>query len=446
MSASALCAMFALLTQGLPQSLPPSSPAHGLTFASDVELPTGYGLVGEREIEPYAMFAPISNGRTLVFDGLHVDVIGALGQLERRVATLPSFCFPSFVVADPTLPRAWIAESTHDAVLAVDLVSGAVTALASIHFAYDATYESPTSLLVSASPCGFSCGTELIRLDVASGFATTLADLGGASGPVAIDASGGLLYAFQASAIPLPGQIGIAGWSAALLASGHALDATNATKRVTGLDGAGAMDCDRRGGHLFVAQSRFNGPSEILEIDASGRVVASFAHTARWISNVKVEELDVASGPHGVMQPLQPRGARLHWLETDFTTFPARTLQRAIEPVRPRAWIERPAVGAPLLHLAGAPAFARVTLRSASLGGHGLVETPRAQGDAIVFTVPELVGAPGLELRADAEGEIELALSAAPNGAPTTIGGRVHQFFVHAGRGAFPGSSNPVPE
>ena len=47
-------------------------------------------------------------------------------------------------------------------------------------------------MLVSAGTCGFGCGNDLVRLDLTSGQATFLANLVGASGPLALSDSGDL--------------------------------------------------------------------------------------------------------------------------------------------------------------------------------------------------------------------------------------------------------------
>lgn len=374
----------------------------------------GWTPLGSFEVPAYSVVAPLENSRTLVFDGEHVDVYDAVGAIERRVCTTGAFRFPSFVVADEATGRAWVAESSLDAVWEVDLVSGSFAQVASIHFGYAAAVESATSLVITASPCGFSCGADLIRLDLATHALTTLGHVPGASGPVAFDAAGGLLYGFEADVVPLPGELWIGRWSAAQLASGAPLLAQTATKLAGEIDGNSSMAYDERSGHVFFAETDFFGGSELVELDAQGRRVGVVASSPAYVSNLACVAV-ATNGPAGALQAYQPRGMRLAWLETDFSLTPARTFLRTAEPARPRLGVRSFANGRVELSITGAPPRSIAVVGFVPMAGAVLPEALVATDPARVFSALPALGVNAPRGATDLDGAVVLSTRGLPH-------------------------------
>ena len=375
----------------------------------------GYASLGARDIPAYSVIAPLAGHRTLVFDGEHFDVLDPAGALQRRLATLPAFVFPSFVAVAPSGFVAYAGESSNDALLRVDLVAGTATQVASLRFNFAACFAAPDELWISAAPCGWSCGSELHALDLATHSLTLRGQLTGASGPVTVTGAGELLYGFQANVVPQPGELWIGKWSASQLANAPLLTPMNATKFARDLDGISSIAADTRGGHVFATVavgSGFGNPYEIVELDARGerRLVAPAAGTYR--SNLVVEHVD---GP-GALQPFQPRGARLHWVETDFTVSPARSTHHVLEPARPNARIELASTGRRVLRVTGAPANARVSIAMARLSHALVVEHAVPTSSTLLFTALPFTSAGEPIARCDALGALERHWPAAYSG------------------------------
>jgi len=393
-----------------PQRVAPTGAALAPTFP----VSAGWTPLGSFEVPAYAVVAPLSSSRTLVFDGEHVDVYDAVGGIERRVCTTGAFRFPSFIVADEAHARAWVAESSLDAVWEVDLVSGAFAQVASIHFAFAAAVESSTSLVVTASPCGFSCGADLIRLDLATHALTTLGHVPGASGPVAFDSTGGLLYGFEADVVPQPGELWIGRWSAAQLASGAPLTAQTATKFASRLDGNSSIALDERSGHVFFAETDFFGGSDVVELDAEGRRVGVVASSPVYVSNLACVEV-ASSGPSGALQAFQPRGMRLAWLETDFGVSPPRTFLRTAEPARPRLAVTAHASGRVELAITGAPPRTIAVVGVVSAAGAVVPEALVATVPVRLFSALPVLGASAPRGVTDANGALALSMRGLPH-------------------------------
>ncbi|MBI5363405.1 MAG: hypothetical protein HZA53_09515 [Planctomycetes bacterium] len=394
----------------------------------------GYQPIGSAEIPAFSVIAPMRGARTLVFDGEHFDVIGPNGALVRRLATLPSFVFPSFVVVAPSGVTAYAGESSNDALYAVDLFAGGATQVGSLHFNYAACFASADELLLSASPCGFSCGSELFALDLATHALTQRGQLPGASGPLALTDTGELLYGFQANAWPQPGELWIGEWSAQQLANATPLTRANSTKFAQGFDGLSSIAADARGGHVFAAVGSFVGPTEIAEFDALGRRLGTVASSSLYVSNLVVE----TRVEPGALQPVQPRGARLHWIETDFYSTPSRSFHRVAEPVRPFARIELDATGRRVLRASGAPADTYVSLALARMPHALAVEHAEQTGSGLVFTMFSILSASAPIARTDARGELAVLWPA-----PYT-GKSVIQLFYRDATGRVIATSAPV--
>lgn len=420
----------ALAPASLSTQLPSAAPVPQAVFVTA----PGYQPIGDAEIPAFSVIAPMRGARTLVFDGEHFDVFGPSGAFVRRLATLPAFVFPSFVVVAASGVTAYAGESSNDALYAVDLLAGGATQVGSLHFNYAACFTSANELMLSAAPCGFSCGSELFSLDLTTHALTQRGQLPGASGPLALTAAGELLHGFQAAVWPQPGELWIGKWSAQQLANATPLSRASAVKFAQGFDGLSSIAADARGGHVFAAVGSFTGPTEIAEFDSTGRRLGTVASSSAYVSNLVVETLVEP----GALQPFQPRGARLHWVETDFSSTPSRSFHRVAEPVRPRAWIETDATGRRVLHALGAPADAPVSLAVARMPHALVVEHAEPSGEALVFTALPIASASRPIARCDAQGELAVVWPA-----PHT-GKSVIQLFYRDATGRIVASSAPV--
>src|SRR5262249_25233526 len=149
-------------------------------------------------------------------------------------------------------------ESSYGRLFRVDLAAGQLSLVAQMPYNFDAVFEDANHLLISAATCGYNCGNDILRVDVTSGAQTLVAQVPGASGPLARSSNGDLYYAVQSSqSPPPPGSIRIVRWGASQLASGTVLTLMNAQNVASGFDGVAALAFEDRLGHLLVAESRF---------------------------------------------------------------------------------------------------------------------------------------------------------------------------------------------
>jgi hypothetical protein len=273
----------------------------------------GYVLTVDVFSPPFAAQCTLPDGSRVVFDGVDVKRLHATG--ETLLLHFPAFVFPSFVVPSPDATFAIVAESTNNDLFRVPLNGGAPALLANVVLAYDACFEGAAALLVSAAPCGFNCGSDLVRVDVASGAQSTIGHVAGASGPLAFAASGDLVYGQGPSSFPAPPQsFRLLRWSSALIAASAFLDQTNATTWVDHLDGAADLTFDAASQWLFVAQSRVFGESQVLAFRPDATFGGVVIEARRWISNLEV--LD-ARGT-GTLESFQPAGRELACIASDF--------------------------------------------------------------------------------------------------------------------------------
>lgn len=116
--------------------------ARDLFSRADVPRERGLGRARELRRPPRtARSPPLSNGRTLVFDGEHVDVYDALGGIAQRVYQRARSASVVPVVADEARGVAWVSESSQDALWQIDLAQGTFAQIATIHFAFAAARE-----------------------------------------------------------------------------------------------------------------------------------------------------------------------------------------------------------------------------------------------------------------------------------------------------------------
>jgi hypothetical protein len=424
----ATAAMLALSFSAGAQRTPQPAPAHDFTVAP------GYVVVGSHALASFAAFAPLAGSRTLVFDGDHLDVFDASGGLERRLASLPAFRFPSFVVVDAAQSHAWIGESTLHALYRLDLASGALAQVGTLNNAYAACALAGGDLVLSAATCGFNCGNDLFVLDGATLALAQIGHVPGASGPLACTAQDDVLYGFQANGLPQPGELWIGRWSAQAVAAGGPLTEVGADMLAGGFDGLASLAVDARGGHVFAAESPFAGTARIVELHAQGRRIATVAESGAFLSNVVVEEV---GGP-GALQPWHPRGMRLHWLETDFSTFPPVAWHRTAEPLRPHAFVETDAGGQRWLVARSGPPGAAVAVAVQRSATFPLPESTQPSAGVLLFAALPVPPASSATLACDAHGELRVAWPLAPSG------NRAVQLFFYDAAGRPHASTAPL--
>ena len=281
----------------------------------------------------FSSYATMSSGERVVFDGVSFDIYDANGGFVLNLGVLPSFVFNSFVAVDPSESFAVIGESSNGDIFRVALDGSGFTTIGNLNFNYDAVFEGPNSLLVSAATCGLGCGNDIVRFDATSGAATSLANVGGASGPVALASNGDLYYAtidFGA-----PNATNLLRWSAAQLNSGVLLGESDATLLASGLGGASSMDVDPVYGNIFLAEAIFGGISRILEFDAaSGNLADVVVESTQYLGNVELMQ-DSGIGHFHAYQPAD--GVFMHYNNTDIVTVRARRPSASLLQVGPVA-------------------------------------------------------------------------------------------------------------
>ncbi|MDP6368410.1 MAG: hypothetical protein QF615_02295, partial [Planctomycetota bacterium] len=260
-----------------------------LTWASDTITP-GFAITASSPAPAYgASYATLSDGRIVTFDGASFDLFAADGTLLQNLGTLPAAVWASFVEIDPSETYALIGESQSGDVFSVDLSGAGVTTVANLPYNFDAVFDTdPHFALISAAICGWGCGNDIVRLEVATGTVTPLAQIAGPSGPLALNALGELYYGTQDPAYPAPpASTDIIYWTAAQLASGAPLDETNATLLAAGFDGASALAVDPASQNLFVAENLYGVSGKIHQLDRFGARVAEVASGLNWLSNME---------------------------------------------------------------------------------------------------------------------------------------------------------------
>jgi hypothetical protein len=263
-----------------------AQPALAAPAFQDDPLTPGISFEGARQVGEFDAYATLPDGNRVVFDGLEVRLVADDGTLVAVLGTTSRFGFPAFVLPDPTYSYALVAESSAGKIRRVDLAGGGMTFVAHLDFAYDAVFEDGAHVLLTAAPCGFNCGSEVYRLDLASGTLALVASVQSPSGPLTLSPEGDLIYGLQSSAFP-PQPVPILRWTKAQIESGTVLLETDATTFAPGLNAPTSMKVDPVSGHLLVADSVFQGTSRILEFTASGLPVGSLVESSQFLSGVE---------------------------------------------------------------------------------------------------------------------------------------------------------------
>lgn len=384
------------------------------------------------------------------FDGQ--DLV--LTDSQGATTTLLSFANPvfgSFTVEADRRGLLLFGESSNGEVWAVALPgSGFTTQLvATLAFNFSATPFGGTEFLVSAKTTGFGTpDNDIVHVDAATGSATFVATVPGASGPLARIRRPGrrpnFLYATASLAFPAPpGSTSIVEFSEtevrSALNSGSAFAIDLSSPRVTGLDSATAIAADRdRFPNIYVSDFISN---SVIRVDGGTGAHSTFsdfpgAGTLQFLRRGFTE---------AQFDPYQPEGAgTLVIHESSFLT--GSSVLRSVQPARPTLVLpQTPAgMGNVSLGVDGAPALASgVFLLGDPPTGREFVfpagfAPPLFYDRRLVFTG---VDAP---ITSDAMGRVDLTVmnpGLLPPGIPGTIEIGIQAFLIDPGLGAFVSSA-----
>lgn len=341
------CAALLLAAPFVPSASAQDSPAAGFALA-----PAPYPGA-----PAFGTTLTLSNGEILVFDGLDVVQYASDGAFIRVLGSFASFVFPSFLLTDPTESEVFVGESTTGGIYRLFLgLSTSPDPLTTLVNNYDAAMFDSNALFVSAATCGFGCGSQIWRFDLVSSQLHQVAQVPGASGPIAFDAQGYLYYGTSSAAFPPPpSATKLYRWTPAQLAAQDVLGLADAQFLAGGFEGAWRLAIDRRVGALYLVENHFtSGSNRIRRIlgGPSQSPILLEGQPFRTIGN-----LSFHSGTHAARYlPYQPPGEPLlSYTTTDFVHPPERFL---LEPERASLSFTGPGTSGPgpfQLALVGGP-------------------------------------------------------------------------------------------
>ncbi len=314
-----------------PNALSSDTVRPGFKIAGSLSLP----VVG-------SAYATLRDDRYFSFDGQNFELRARDGSLLANLGTLPAFVYPSFAVLDPTETFALTGESTNGDIYRVDLAGGGFSLVTNLFFNYDVEFDiDPAYVWVSAAVGGFGSGNDLFRVELATGQATQVAHVDGASGSIAVDGAGDLYYAdVPTDFCPPPGSTDLIRWDRALLLGGQVLDESDASLFSGDYDGASSLVFEPQSEHLFLSEMDYcSSIGRIREIDASGARRAIVIESVNAVSNLEF----FAGSAAATFQPYQPANVRLKYNSTDFVGFTSEVVN--VKPKRPSAALSGPGSG-----------------------------------------------------------------------------------------------------
>ncbi len=217
----------------------------------------------------------LPSGNLALFDGTSVvEMDPASGAVVRVLFTPPGFVFGSFVAVNPAGAYLLFGESSNHNVWQVPLDGSPPQAVASIFFNFACVFAAPGLAYVSHADATWTA-TEIVLLDVAGQTTDVIAVVAGASGPLALDATGRLCYGVSGA----PGQGRVISWTPEQLAGAigpsHLTEA-DAQVRASGLGNVYGLVVDNQG-DLLVADAV---AGTLQAYDAQGQPRESVASTA----------------------------------------------------------------------------------------------------------------------------------------------------------------------
>lgn len=281
-------------------------------------VPPGYQAAVQTLPSTASYPAVLPNGAAW-FDGSDVIWLEN-GQAPRSLLHFTAPRFGAFTLplrsglllfADSSLGEVWLLSTS---------LGRAPQQLGSIVLPYDAAQLSPTTVVVSAKLGGYGASdNDLVQIDLTTGAVTNLGHVPGASGAVAVDAQGQIVYATAPATYPPPaGSVQVLRWTAqqVLVAQLGAipLTQTNAQVLASGIDAVGDLALDSDDDLFFI--DWFNGRlGEINDLGQSAWVESLVDYS---VSNVSCGTLQFV-GNTGQFEPWSTFGdGQLYIHETDY--------------------------------------------------------------------------------------------------------------------------------
>ncbi|MFN0007554.1 MAG: hypothetical protein ACKVXR_06555 [Planctomycetota bacterium] len=302
-------------------------------------LSPGFVPHAARPVGAFDAYATLPNSDRIVSDGTTVWREADDGTVLLVLGTFPAPVFASFVLPDPTSTFALVGESSNGEIYRVELAGGGFNFLCDLDYNFDARFEDAGHVLVSAATCGFMCGNEIHRVDLANGGTTLVAVVSGPSGPLARAANGDLYYGVNPDWPATTGSI--IRWSAAQVSSGTLLTEAAAAILASGIDPASSMELEPVFGNLFVTQPVFGNTSHVREYTPDGQLRGIVAASPEYLSGVEF----LRTTGIGSFQAFQPAGVRLLYRATDYSANTSAV--RSVRPRRPRASTSGPGLTGP---------------------------------------------------------------------------------------------------
>lgn len=290
---------------------------------------------------PFAASLTLSDGEVVVFDGSAVTQYAADGSSSKVLGHFPAFVFPSFLVVDGDENALYVGESSTGGIHKLFVgIASAPDFLLTLPLNYDAAVRNG-ALWVSAATCGFGCGNELWRVELATLAANRVATLPGASGPLALDPAGNLYFATSSDQLPPPpGATDVWRFAATTLASGAPLTLADASLVGSGFAGAGRLVHDAERNVLYLLENDFgSGANRITEVRSSAASSPVLFEGAPFLT-LGNATLQTDLGQRNDFRAFQPSaGGRLVFTRTDFA---AVTERLELAPRRPGASVSGP--------------------------------------------------------------------------------------------------------
>ena len=307
------------------------------TFASaSQDLPSaGYqSIAGIDNPAPWSTFATLSDGSRVHFDGATVTHQASDGSFLATLHAFPSFLFTGAIAIDPNEDSLLVGESTNGDVFRVELDGTGATYLANLPYNFDAAYEGPGSVLISAATCGFSCGNDIYRVDTSTGATEAVAHVSGPSGPLAFAANGDLYYGPSLDAFPAPAASGeLWRFDSNDLAGPALLSDSDATVIATGLETISSIAVDLTLGDIVVAANNYDSSFTVIAdsltlLRSDGQLKGVISEgIGSYRANIDI----IQNGGLGHFSAYQPSGTTL--------TFLANDRIESIQPKRPTATV-----------------------------------------------------------------------------------------------------------
>jgi hypothetical protein len=280
----------------------------------------------------------LSDGATAWFTG--TELVLAENGATRSLLQLPGFVFGSFTIEAGADVLLFGESSAGDLWLVPVRGGGSPRVLANLTLNYDAARWGAHHVLVSAKTGGFgSAHNDVVAVDLRTGALTALIRVPGASGPLVVGPAGELYYATAGLGFPPPpGGVSVLRWDAQTLraALGNVvLTELDAHTVYAGIDAASDLALDGDADLFFV--DWWNGTiGELSDVrGASPRRSVLLDHAGAPVSGAGLQFVGPAARPgRPDFEPFQPAGGGR--LLVHESAFGGPSQLRTVEAARPR--------------------------------------------------------------------------------------------------------------